>query len=236
MATFPIPALGDILFRNLPTDKGQGIEIFTDESLKRFPGRVEQSANNVSIIRLKIAPQDIQFSQRSRISEQVIKDGRAFFFWRKDRFSSHLDLLELRLNGITRSLAPEKNVPQNAGQQLGHVVATVDELFTPSTQTSPGGEDVITAKQRDWLFFWRLTREPFVTENGINNHHIRLHTPAIPMSVDFVGHFAGPLDWRHSARNPFLVEWSLTLIVHSTSPDLEVLFNKAENVELVGPP
>lgn len=225
MPTFPIPALADVLFGNLPKDRGQGVEIYTDESKIRDRGAIS----------LKVAPQDIQFAQRSRISEQVIKDGRAFFFWRKDRYSSHLDLLELRIGGITRSLARERTIPRTIGQVLGKEIADIGSLFIPSdTPTTAGGENQVTQKQRDWLRLWRITREGFVTENGINNHHIRLHTPALPSPIDFVGHFAGPIDWRHSAKNPFLVEWQLSLIVHRTNPDLEVLFTTADTVELVG--
>jgi len=226
MPTFPIPALADVLFGNIPKERAQGVEIFTDESRD-----LRKEAT-----RLQVAPQDISFSQRSRISEQTIKDGRAFFFWRKDRFSAHLDLLELRIGGITRSLARERTRPRSAREVLGQEIADIGSLFIPTdTPTTPGGEDIITPKQRDWLRLWKITREPFVTDQGINNHHIRLHTPALPHPVDFIGHFAGPIDWKHSASNPFLVEWQLVLIVHSTVPDLEVLFARAENVDFVGP-
>ncbi|MCI0558062.1 MAG: hypothetical protein MN733_06170, partial [Nitrososphaera sp.] len=201
MPTFPIPALADVLFGNIPKDKGQGIEIFTDESLRTIGGIKTESVDpKVNGIRLKVAPQDIQFSQRSRISEQVIKDGRAFFFWRKDRFSDHLDLLEIRLSGVTRSLAKERTRPRSIREVLGQEVADIGSLFIPtSTPTTPGGEDQITLKQRDWLRLWRITREPFVTENGINNHYIRLITPALPTPITFIGHFTAPIDWRHSA-------------------------------------
>lgn len=220
MATFPISSLGNVLFGNLSQGKAAGVEIFTDNS--KFFRR--------EATRLQIAPQNIEFAQRARISEQTIKDGRAFFFWRKDRFSDHLDLLEIRIGGITRSLAVERaptGIPGIGG-------GDIESLFIPSqTPTSSGGEVAITPKQRDWLRFWKLTREPFITENGFNYHHIRLQTPALPLPVEFVGHFAGPIDWRQDAQNPFLVNWQLTLIVHRTKPDLEVLFSQAETFQVV---
>jgi hypothetical protein len=232
MPTFPIPALADALFNNIPKDKGQGVEIFTDEALRTIGGVNTESVDpKVVGIRLKVAPQDIEFVQRSRISEQIIKDGRAFFFWRKDRSSNHLDLLEIRMRGITRSLAFERQTPRSVREVLSTEVANIESLFIPTANTTtPAGQNPITPKQRDWLRLWRITREPFVTENGINNHYIRLQTPALPTPVTFVGHFTAPIEWRHSARNPFLVEWSLGLIVHNTIPDLETLFAQAEQI------
>src|SRR3972149_996633 len=102
MQIFPISALTDVLFGNQRKDQVQGLQIWTDDSIskdKRDPA--------TEIISLQVVPQNINFVQRSRVSEQVIKDGRAFFFWRKDRRSNHLDLMEIQLQGITRSLAKE---------------------------------------------------------------------------------------------------------------------------------
>ena len=217
MATFPIPALADVLFGSLQQDRLQGLQIFTDESV----GRGE-------IARVQVVPQNINFSQRSRISEQTIKDGRAFFFWRKDRQSNHLDLLELQISGITRSLA--KEAPRLGGlsgirQVLSSEVQDLTSIFSPSTQ-QPTQDDEPTPKQRQWLKFYRLTREPYVTELGINRHHIKLQTPAFPITdgIDFVGHFAAPIQFGEAADNPFLVPWQLNLIVHYTRPSLDSIF------------
>jgi hypothetical protein len=217
VATFPIPALADVLFGTLQQDRLQGLQIFTDESRARR-----------EIVRVEVVPQNINFAQRSRISEQTIKDGRAFFFWRKDRQSDHLDLLELQIQGITRSLAKEKQRLGGLGglrQVLSSEVQDIESIINPATQ-QPSAEDEPTRKQRQWLKFWRLTREPFVTENGINHHHITLQTPALPVTngIDFVGHFAAPIQWGEVADNPFLVTWQLNLIVHYTRPSLSSVF------------
>src|SRR5438552_13321829 len=96
----PIPALADFLFGRMPKDQHQGVEIYTDQSrLSTFTGPQRPGEHTPGpIVKIQVTPQDFQFVQRSRISEQVIKDGRAFFFWRKDRASSHLDLLEIRIS------------------------------------------------------------------------------------------------------------------------------------------
>lgn len=216
----PLQALQDLLFGNTPRDQAQGLEIWTDQSKIRDNG----------IVRVRVAPQDIDFGQRARISEQVIKGGRAFYFWRKDRFSNHLDLLEIRIGGFTYSLMLEKVPTGVAREILDETTRGIAQTFSPAVPTVPGGEKRITLKQREWLRFWQITREPFTFEDGINNHHIRLDTPALPIPVEFVGHFAGPISWRHTARSPFLVQWELTLIVHSTTPDLDRLFELANQV------
>lgn len=232
MAVFPIPALASVLFGGVQDKKVAGLKIFTDRSVARgntaqTPGSEDQ--NRLSVIALNVIPQQIEFAQRSRISEQVIKDGKAFFFWRKDRSSSHLDLMELRLTGITRSLQFGKE-PQGFRQVLGGNINEIRNAFVPPLGKTPTNDDQITKKQQDWLEFWRVTREPFVDELGINNHHIQLKTPALPLyEIDFVGHFAGPIQWSQNAKNPFLVDWSLTLVVHRTNPDLEILFKDSKS-------
>jgi hypothetical protein len=216
----PLIGLQDLLFGNTPRDQAQGVEVWTDNSRVRDNG----------IIRVRVTPQDFEFNQQARISEQKIKAGRAFYFWRKDRFSNHLDLMEVRIGGITASLLLEK-VPTGAAREIfDETTRGIAQTFSPAVPTSPGGETRITLKQREWLRFWSITREPFTFEDGVNNHHLRLDTPALPIPVEFIGHFAGPVVWRHSARQPFLAQWELTLIVHRTSPDLDKVFEMANSV------
>lgn len=233
MAVFPIPFLTTVLFGGVQDRKVAGLKIFTDRSVARgFTSLNPESEDQerASVIALNIIPQQIEFAQRSRISEQIIKDGRAFFFWRKDRSSKHLDLLELRLTGITRSLQFGRDRPKTIQQIVGATIDEVKNAVVPPLGQTPVGDDQVTKKQQDWLQFWNITRESFVDELGINNHHIQLKTPALPLfEIDFVGHFAGPIQWRENARNPFLVDWELTLIVHRTDPDLEVLFRNARS-------
>lgn len=220
-----VNALTDFFFSNLPQDRFQGLQIWTDQSAS--DGAFISTGRN-EIVRVQVAPQNIQFIQRSRISEQMIKDGRAFFFWRKDRFSSHLDLLELNISGITRSLAKEPR--RRPGGPIDAVREVLPSVFAPSS----GGEDGATPKQQEWLRFYRLTREPFIVEDKINHHNIRLETPALPIPVTFVGHFTSPIQWGEVADNPFLVTWQLGLIVHRTEPDLEQLFQQAITVNVQG--
>lgn len=227
MAIVRIPSLSDLLFGLLPKDKMVGLEIFTRQSFA-------EQAGQGGVIRLKVAPQNIQFTQRSRISEQVIKDGRAFFFWKKDRDAKHLDLLEIRLSGITRGLHKETPI---IGRTLGGLAnKAIDGLnvrqglppqATPQVSFNSDGESTLTVKQQHWLRFWRLTREPFVTATGLNPHSIALQTPALPHRIQFDGHFASPLEWEENADNPFLVNWRLTLIVHRTEPSLDKFFEQA---------
>lgn len=232
MAVFPIPALAAVLFGGVQDKKIAGLKIFTDRSFARGftaqePGTEDQ--NRASVIALNVIPQQIEFVQRSRISEQVIKDGKAFFFWRKDRSSSHLDLLELRLTGITRSLQFGRE-PQGFRQVLGGNINEIRNALIPPLGQTPPNDDQYTKKQQDWLEFWRVTREPFVDELGINKHHIQLKTPALPLTeIDFMGHFASPIQWSQNAKNPFLVDWNLTLVVHRTDPDLEMVFKNSRS-------
>jgi len=228
MQIFPISALTDVLFGNQRKDQVQGLQIWTDDSIskdKRDPA--------TEIISLQVVPQNINFVQRSRVSEQVIKDGRAFFFWRKDRRSNHLDLMEIQLQGITRSLAKE-NLRQGSTNAIRQFLSKVTELprsFVSSGEASPSTSDEVTPKQREWLKFWRITREPFAAEDHLNYHHIRLNTPAFPgqspVGLEFVGHFTGPVQFGEVADNPFLVTWQLGLIVHYTHPTLEQFFDLA---------
>jgi hypothetical protein len=228
----PFTAITDLLFANVQKDNLQGLKIWTDQSLLNASGT---GPSQESFIRIQVVPQNIQFTQRSRISEQVIKDGRAFFFWRKDRKSSHLDLLEIQISGITRSLAQE---PKRLGglaalQQIGRGIASEVPLIgnlvghTPS----PPPEKEPTPKQKEWLRLWRVTREPFVVENGINEHHILLETPALPWAggIQFVGHFTAPIQFSEVAENPFLVSWQLGLIVHYTIPSFDTLFKMMDH-------
>lgn len=209
-----VDSLTDFLFRNKTEDRFRGLSIWTDQSVsqKAFEGLGRREA-----IRVHVAPQQISFVQRSRISEQVVKDGRAFFFWRKDSSSNHLDLLEVQIRGITRSLAQEKRTPA---------------ILPPADVT--GGEINPTPKQQEWLRFWRLTREPYIVGDKINNHYVQLETPALPIPITFVGHFSGPISWQQSADNPFLTTWELSLIVHYTDPSLETLFDQALTVTAIG--
>lgn len=214
MATI-IDSLADFFFSNLSSDRMQGLRIWTDQSAsqKAFAG-----IGRNEFIRVQVAPQNIKFVQKSRISEQVIKDGKAFFFWRKDRFSSHLDLLELQISGVTRSLAREpRKILRNPLN-----VPTFEQVI----------DEGITVKQQEWLRFYRLTREPFIIEDRINHHNIQLETPALPIAVTFIGHFAAPVQWSHSSANPFLATWDLTLIVHRTEPDLEAVFQQISTVNI----
>lgn len=228
MPTFPIPAIADVLFGNQQKDRLQGLEIWTDDSLA-----------NREIVRVQVAPQNINFGQRSRISEQVIKDGRAFFFWRKDRRSNHLDLMELQISGYTRSLAKEKlrtGGITGIRQVLSQEATDIGRLVTPGT-SAPAVEDEPTPKQREWLRFWGLTRQPYTAEDHINRHHIRLNTPALPgqgpLGLEFIGHFTAPIQFAETADNPFLVQWQLSLVVHQTKPDLETFFQIANSFNVV---
>ena len=224
MAVLPIRALADTLFGNSQDDQRvEGLKIFTDRSLSE---NATNARLNVGIgVQLRgVVPQQINFVQRSRISEQVIKDGKAFFFWKKDRQSRHLDLLEIRINGVTRSLQYQPRRPRNAFEVLGRSLNELKNTVRvgPAGTTPPG--ERLTRKQAEWLRLWELTREPFVDEQGINLHHIVLKTPALPFEIDFAGHFQNPIEWTERADNPFLVDWSLSLIVHQTQPSLDVVF------------
>ena len=223
----PFSAITDFLFGNIQKDKLQGVEIWTDDSL------TDIDSPTLGVRRIQVVPQNIQFAQKARISEQVIKDGRAFFFWRKDRKSSHLDLLELNLSGITRSLAQEpgkksflSTLASGALSEIAGGVPLVGSLANLA-QSPPPPQKGLTPKQREWLKLWWVTRSPYVTERGINEHHIRLMTPALPWAtpVEFVGHFTGPIQFSEVADNPFLVQWQFGLIVHYTRPALDQLLS-----------
>jgi hypothetical protein len=224
---FPVETIADILFANQQKDRLQGLEIWTDVS-----------EANREILRIQVIPQNIQFVQRARISEQMIKDGRAFFFWRKDRRSNHLDLMELQISGITRSLAKEKQRTGNFLQQLADSARDVGSLVVPGVGQPAPPDDSPTPKQREWIRFWRITRQPFVTETGLNHAHIRLNTPAFPglspQGVEFVGHFSGPIQFNEVADNPFLVTWNLSLIVHYTVPELDQFFELINQFTVTG--
>lgn len=226
-SSYPVQLLNDILTAYGRQSAGTvaGIEIYTTRSLERLEATT-----------LKMPLQSIQINQASRISEQVIKDGKAFFFWRKDRFSSHLDLMEIQLVGVTRSLAQEPL--QISNPYLQRLVDTaqdkVDELLPPFLRGTLQGVVGPTSKQAEWLRFWSITRENYVDADGINTHFIRLRLPSLPTQVEFSGHFAGPVQWSQNAMNPFLVDWNLKLVVHSTNPSLDVIFNEARNIAFVG--
>jgi len=236
MEIVPVAALTRVLFGKVQDRKVAGLKIFTDRSLERGISLRETNSdqNRSTVVSLNVIPQQIEFRQRSRISEQVIKDGKAFFFWRKDRTSNHLDLLELRITGLTRSLMFEADVPRTLKESLSRNISDVKNIFVrPTGESTSVGK--ITKKQQDWLTFWQITREPYVDEKGINEHHIRLQTPAFPTEeVEFTGHFTAPIQWRQNANNPFLVDWELSLIVHRTDPSLDLLFKGAQEIMVEG--
>jgi hypothetical protein len=233
MQIFPISTLTDVLFGNRQKDQLQGLEIWTDESIEGRDKKPE-------MVRIQVVPQNINFVQRSRISEQIIKDGRAFFFWRKDRESNHLDLMEVQLQGVTRSLAKEKLRVGSLATIRQHLSTAWEEAksIVTSGDASPSSADEPTPKQREWLKFWRITREPFVSVDRLNYHHIRLNTPAFPGlspapgGLEFIGHFTGPVQFGEVAENPFLVTWQLSLIVHRTSPSLDQFFDLATRINV----
>jgi hypothetical protein len=235
MEIVPLAALARTLFGRAQDTKIAGLEIFTDRSLELGTSQksLGVTQGRSAVVSLNVVPQQIEFVQRSRISEQVIKDGKAFFFWRKDRHSKHLDLMEVRLTGITRSLARETKVTGNLSESLRNFAGEIKNTFVRGTGKSMSVDEV-TKKQQDWLTFWNITRESYIDEQGINEHHIRLKTPAIPAPVEFVGHFAGPIQWSQNARNPFLADWQLSLIVHRTDPSLDILFNDANSLLVEG--
>lgn len=227
MPTFPIPALADVLFGNVQKDRLQGLEIWTDDSEARR-----------EILRVQVVPQNITFAQRARISEQTIKDGRAFFFWRKDRRSNHLDLLEIQMTGVTRSLQKEKRNAQGITgirQVLSREAEDIASLAIPGVATS-SVDDLPTPKQREWIRLWRITREPFAASDHINHAHIRLNTPAFPglspQGMEFIGHFANPIQFGEVAENPFLITWQLNFIVHRTVPALDQFFELVNSINV----
>lgn len=227
MPTFPIPALADVFFGNQQHDRLQGIEIWTDDSEVRK-----------EILRIQVVPQQITFAQRARISEQTIKDGKAFFFWRKDRRSNHLDLLEIQMQGVTRSLAKEKrNATGLSGvkQVLSKEASDIASLVVPQN-VSPAGDDLPTPKQREWIRLWRISREPFTASDHINRAHLRLNIPGLPglspQGMEFIGHFANPVQFGQVAENPFLITWQLNFIVHRTVPDLDQFFELVANINV----
>lgn len=226
-SSYPVQLLSDIItaFGRQSAGNVSGINIWTDRSLN-----IRGEATS-----LKVPLQGIQVNQVARISEQVIKDGRAFFFWRKDRFSSHLDLIELSLSGTTRSLALEKLRVNNPYIQrlVDNVQEKVDELLPPVLRGTTQGVTGPTAKQAEWLRFWALTRESYVDELGINRHHIQVTLPSLPIQIEFIGHFTGPIQWTANANNPYMVDWTLKMIVHSTQPTLESVFNQARTLVFV---
>lgn len=236
---FPIASLTELLFGNVQNDRLQGVEIWSDRSAAGIEPFTQPEVKQIQVI-----PQNINFVQRSRISEQVIKDGRAFFFWRKDANSNHLDLLEIQMTGLTRSLARE---PKRLGglavlkQTVGAVTAQLTGLGNLAPGNPPPLEDAPTKKQQEWMRLWRITREPYVianAPNGINEHHIRLNTPALPnfsSGVQFIGHFTAPIQFSEVADNPFLVQWQLGLIVHRTSPTIDELFRRALTIVVKDP-
>ena len=230
----PFSAITDFLFGNIQKDKLHGLEIWTDDSIASPPG---EPTSAKTVIRVQVVPQNIQFAQKARISEQIIKDGRAFFFWRKDRKSNHLDLLELNLSGITRSLAQEpgkksflSTITSGLVSEIEQGVPFADFGLSHFGQSAPPPPKTLTQKQREWLKLWNLTRSRFVTETGINEHHIRLQTPALPWAngIEFVGHFTGPIQFSEVADNPFLVQWQFGLIVHYTNPALDQLLSSGD--------
>lgn len=222
-SSYPVQLLSDIItaFGRQSAGNVSGINIWTDRSLAR--GEATS---------LKIPLQGVQVNQTARISEQVIKDGRAFFFWRKDRFSSHLDLIELALSGTTRSLALEPLRINNPYIQrlVDSVQERVDDLLPPVLRGTTQGVVGPTAKQAEWLRFWAITRENYVDSQGVNRHHVQVTLPSLPIQIEFIGHFAGPIQWTANASNPFMVDWNLKLIVHTTLPTLDQVFNQARTL------
>lgn len=207
MPDFTPEGIFDFFFRRLPESRA-GFNIWTDESRDQ-----RQEA-----IRLLVAPQSISFKQLARISEERTKDGRAFFFWRKDRDSSHLDLLEMTVSGFTHSLM----VPNTLRGSIGVLPEQVRTLTRSFSQAAPEDANALASrKQESWLRLWRMTREPFVMDTRLNRAHIQIQTPSLPTEIEFIGHFQNPLEWKHDAQQPYLVQWSFTMIVHRTNPDLD---------------
>jgi hypothetical protein len=109
------------------------------------------------------------------------------------------------------------------------VVTSIRSLFPGSDQpqtAQPGNSPPVTpmsTRQREWLRFWDITRQPSIDEQGVNNHYIELQTPALPVNIVFIGHFNGPIQWEQTSSQPFLATWRLSMTVHRTSPDVSAI-------------
>jgi hypothetical protein len=206
----PLSAVTALLTGGLVPTSIMGLKIYTTDSQRRGENT-----------RLQIPVQGMNFVQRSRISEQVIKDGKAFYFWQRNRGADTLDLMELQLTGKTRSLMPANSITG--------VIAGVIAQGVLGDQFAPA-QDAVTALQQQWLSFYRLTLEPYVASDHLNQHFIELQTPALPHKITFIGHFADPLQWQQDATNPFLTDWQLRLIVHTTAPSIPLMIDYTKTV------
>jgi hypothetical protein len=190
------------------------MKIWTDLSLKRDQKN--------SVLQLGVNPENVKFDQTKRITSSQVKDGRVYFFWSSGPGEQNLDVLELTIRGKSGSIL-NRVASKGYSQGIGE-----DRILNP-----PKG--AINTKHKKWMKLYAMTREaayPVELSGEFNFAHIEYVSPLFPegKDIEFTGHFADPLRFDEDAARPFLIDYTFKFVVHKTTPDLDVLLEKAETI------
>ena len=174
------------------------------------------------MLELAINPMNVKFTQNKRQSSDTVKNGRIYYFWSQSPGEQNLDILELGVTGRSGSILNRvafKNYTMNTGEM---------EIKNPP-------EGVINTKHKKWMKLYSMSREaayPDELEGEFNFAHIEYSSPLFPGSrkIEFRGHFNNPLQFEEKAELPFIVDYNFSFIVHSTSPDLDIILEQASNL------
>lgn len=171
---------------------------------------------------LSVNPQNVDFKQDKRVTSDVVKSGRVYYFWSETPGAQNLDILILSVKGTSGSILNRVALPkytQKVGEQI----------------TTNPPEGALNIKHQKWMTLYAMTREAaYPTElNGVFNYaYIEYVSPLFPegKKIIFEGHFNSPLIFSENADRPFLIDYNFDFHVHRTTPDLDIILEQANKI------
>ena len=184
----------------------------------------KEGSKKQTMLELSVNPNNVVFKQLKRITSDVVKKGRVYYFWSSAPGEQNLDVLGLTIRGVSGSIL--NRVANNQYQQT---------LGEQKISNPPAG--AINTKHQKWMKLWAMTREPAYPPelNGEFNYaYIEYVSPIFPTgkTIIFKGHFSNPLDFEEKAAKPFLIDYNFEFIVHQTDPALDGILEEASKILL----
>ncbi len=188
------------------------MKIWTDLS-------VHEKNKKQTMLELSVNPQSVDFKQVKRITSDVVKKGRVYYFWSSAPGEQNLDILALTIRGVSGSI-------------LNRVANTQYQQTLGEQKISNPPQGAINTKHQKWMKLYSMTREPAYPPelNGEFNYaYIEYVSPIFPTgkTITFKGHFSNPLDFEENADKPFLIKYSFEFVVHQTDPSLDIILEEA---------
>jgi len=190
------------------------MKIWTDLS-------VHEGNKKQTMLELSVNPQSVAFKQVKRITSDIVRKGRVYYFWSSAPGERNLDILALTIGGVSGSI-------------LNRVANTQYQQTLSEQKISNPPEGAINIKHQKWMKLYSMTREaayPPELNGEFNYAYIEYVSPIFPTgkTITFKGHFSNPLDFEENADRPFLINYTFEFIVHQTDPSLDTILEEASN-------